>query len=86
MRVFTAAKSRFGRPSRGRSSNAANAGDRVSALKAESAMEKAIVKANCWYILPVVPGNSETGTNTAISTSEVAMTAPVTSFMPIRVA
>ena len=31
--------------------------------------------------MPVVPGKKATGTKTATSTSEVAMTAPVTSFM-----
>ena len=36
--------------------------------------------------MPVVPGNSATGTNTATSTSEVATTAPATSFMATEAA
>src|SRR6266852_8832598 len=36
--------------------------------------------------MPVVPGKNETGTNTEISTSEVATTAPATSFMAADVA
>src|SRR5437879_10703049 len=43
--------------------------------------EKAIVSANCRKRIPVVPGNSATGTNTATSTSDVAITAPATSFI-----
>ena len=45
------------------------------------ATEKAIVSANCRNNIPVVPGKSATGTNTATSTSEVAITAPATSFI-----
>src|SRR5438270_4932866 len=60
---------------------AERAGVSVSALKAEIATENAIVSANCRNKIPVVPGNKATGTNTATSTSEVAITAPVTSFM-----
>src|SRR5271154_5116989 len=62
-----------------RSRIAASAGVKVSALKSEIAIEKAMVRANCLYRMPVVPGKNETGTNTEISTSEVAMTALVTS-------
>src|SRR5208283_1658023 len=56
-------------------------GVRVSALKAEIEIEKAMVSANWRNRMPVVPGKKATGTNTATSTSEVAMTAPVTSRM-----
>src|SRR5277367_1746297 len=62
-----------------RRNKAASAGESVSALKAEMAIAKAMVRANCLYRMPVVPGKNETGTNTEISTSEVAMTALVTS-------
>src|SRR5271156_6139237 len=50
------------------------------------AIAKAIVRANCRYRMPVVPGKNDTGTKTEISTSEVAMTALVTSDMAIDVA
>src|ERR1700751_3155268 len=62
-----------------RRKRAASAGESVSALNAEMAMENAIVIANCLYRMPVVPGKNETGTNTEINTSDVAMTALVTS-------
>jgi hypothetical protein len=48
-------------------------------LKAEIAMENAMVRANWRNRIPVVPGKKATGTNTAHSTSEVAMTALVIS-------
>src|SRR4051812_24510241 len=60
-------------------SRADSAGVSVNALNAESATENAIVIENCAYNRPVVPGKNATGTNTAISTSAVAMTAPNTS-------
>src|SRR3984893_11131251 len=60
---------------------AESAGVRVSALTAEIATENAMVRANCRNKIPVVPGNSATGTNTATSTSDVATTAPATSVM-----
>src|SRR6202171_4763110 len=60
---------------------AESAGVSVSALKAEIATEKAIVSANCRKRMPVVPGKSATGTNTATNTSDVATTAPATSFI-----
>src|ERR1039458_6337890 len=50
------------------------------------AIENAMVSENCLYRMPVVPGKNETGTNTAISTSDVAMTALVTSPMARDVA
>src|SRR5580698_8551777 len=43
--------------------------------------ENAMVSANCLNKIPVVPGNNATGTNTATRTSDVAMTAPATSFI-----
>ena len=58
----------------------------VSALKAEIATEKAMVSANWRKRIPVVPGKSATGTNTDTSTSEVAITAPATSFMAAEAA
>jgi hypothetical protein len=48
-------------------------------LKTESATANAIVIENCAYRRPVVPGKKATGTNTAVSTRPVAMTAPSTS-------
>src|SRR6202011_5946647 len=48
--------------------------------------ENAIVNANCRNNIPVVPGNSATGTNTATNTSDVAMTAPATSFIATEAA
>ena len=61
-------------------------GARVNALNAEIEMENAIVSANWRKRIPVVPGKNATGRNTATSTSEVAMTAPVTSFMAVEAA
>src|SRR6476646_7196648 len=65
---------------------AESAGVNVSALNAEIETENAIVSANCRNKMPVVPGNSATGTNTATSTSEVAITAPATSFIATEAA
>src|ERR1700744_5226202 len=62
-----------------RRNRAAKAGESVNALNAEIAIANAMVSANCLYRMPVVPGKNETGTNTEINTSEVAMTALVTS-------
>src|SRR5258708_21867262 len=50
------------------------------------AMENAMVSENCLYRMPVVPGKNDTGTNTEMSTSEVATTALETSFMATEVA
>src|SRR5665213_507637 len=69
-----------------RSKIAARAGERVSALNAEIAIENAMVSENCLYRMPVVPGKKLTGTNTEISTSDVATTALVTSRMAAEVA
>ncbi len=63
----------------GLSSFEASAGLSVRAFTLEKATDTAIVIANCWYSRPVMPPMKATGTNTAISTSEVAMTGPVTS-------
>src|ERR1700743_2337834 len=60
---------------------AESAGVSVKALNAEIDTENAMVSANCRNKMPVVPGKSATGTNTATSTSDVAMTAPATSFI-----
>ena len=65
---------------------AASAGESVSALNAEIAIANAIVSENCLYRMPVVPGKKLTGTNTEISTSDVAMTALVTSRIATLVA
>ena len=69
-----------------RSRIAASAGESVSALKAEIAIEKAMVSENCLYRMPVVPGKKLTGMKTEMRTSEVAMTALVTSAMAMLVA
>src|SRR6516165_8239979 len=58
-----------------------SAGVSVKALNAEIDTENAIVRANCRKRIPVVPGKSATGTNTETSTSDVATTAPATSFI-----
>ena len=50
------------------------------------AIENAIVSENCLYRIPVVPGKRLTGTKTEISTSEVAITALVTSAIATMVA
>src|ERR1700690_1639532 len=70
----------------GRRKTAASAGESVSALKADMAMENAMVSENCLYKMPVVPGKKLTGTKTEINTSEVAITALVTSAMATDVA
>ena len=86
MRCSTPRKKTFLRPLSGRSSKAESDGVKVSELKAEMAMENAMVSENCLYSSPVVPGKKATGTNTATSTSEVATTAPVTSLMATEAA
>src|SRR6266567_3430074 len=69
-----------------RSRMAASAGDKVSALNSEMAIENAMVSENCLYRIPVVPGKNDTGTNTEISTNDVATTALDTSAMAAEVA
>src|SRR5438270_10723614 len=41
--------------------------------------EMAIVSANCWYNLPVIPGRNAVGIKTAESTSAMPITGPETS-------
>src|ERR1035438_5358258 len=65
---------------------AASAGESVSALNSEIAIENAIVRENCLYRMPVVPGKNDTGKKTEINTSDVATTALATSFMAAEVA
>src|ERR1019366_2193893 len=86
MTCSTPRKKTFLRPVSGRNSNADSQGVNVSELKAEIAIENAIVSENCLYSSPVVPGKNATGTNTATSTSEVATTAPVTSLIATEAA
>ena len=69
-----------------RSIRAESAGESVSALKAEMSMDTAMVTANCWNRVPVMPGSSTDGRNTAASTSAMASTGPLTSFMAAKVA
>ena len=73
-------------PVGGFSSIAASAGDRVSALTADSSTEIAMVIANCWYSAPVMPPMKPTGTNTAVRMSAMAMTGPDTSSIALMVA
>jgi hypothetical protein len=65
---------------------AESAGLRVKALKAEMITDKAIVRANCWYSLPVIPGMKAVGTKTAARMSAIAMTGPETSSIAFLVA
>ncbi len=55
------------------------AGVSVNATNPEIATAVTTVTANCWYSLPARPPRNATGTNTEISTSSIAMIAPVTS-------
>ena len=70
----------------GRRMVAHSAGLSVSALIDDSDTATAIVAANCSNSRPVRPGVNATGTNTASSTSVVAITGAVTSSMALRVA
>ena len=54
---------------------AQSAGLSVSATKVDMSTDTAIVIVNCLYSCPVMPERKLTGTNTAHSTSEVAMMA-----------
>src|SRR3954454_17610752 len=47
-------------------------------------VEAAIVNANCLKNWPLMPAMNAVGTNTAQSTSEIAMTGPVTSSIALR--
>ena len=60
-----------------------SAGASVRATRVERPIDEAMHIANCLNILPDIPSKNETGTNTAIRTSEVATTAPKTSFIVI---
>ena len=63
------------------SNSAARAGLSVSELNAEITVETAIVRANCRKNCPMMPVMNAQGTNTALSTSAMAMTGPETSSM-----
>jgi hypothetical protein len=76
---------RSSQPTRLRSSTH-RAGVSVSATMPEITTAIAIVTANCRYSSPVRPPRKATGTNTAHSTSTMAMTGPVTSFMALMAA
>ena len=65
---------------------AASAGLSVSELKAEMAVDTAIVKANCRKNCPVIPEMNAVGTNTAHSTTATAITGPETSLIALIVA
>src|SRR5688500_6228378 len=52
----------------------------------EMTTDTAIVTANCLYSCPVSPPRNATGTNTADSTSTIAMTGPVTCSIALMVA
>ena len=70
----------------GFSSSAASAGLSVSALNADRITDIAIVTANCWYNLPVMPGMKAVGTNTAARISAIATTGPETCSMALMAA
>src|ERR1700722_18191070 len=70
----------------GRSSTAARAGLKLSALNAEMITEIAMVTANCWYNRPVMPGMKAVGMNTAESTRAMPMTGPEISCMAFSAA
>src|ERR1019366_5118622 len=80
-RRSTRLKNQFFSPCSRPSRSAESEGVRVSALKAEIEIEKAMVSANWRNRMPVVPGKKATGTKTATSTRGAAMTGPVTSFI-----
>ena len=52
----------------------------------DNPIDVAIHRANCLNICPVIPDIKDTGTNTAINTSDVAITAPNTSSIVTSVA
>ena len=62
------------------------AGLSVSATTVESRTATVTVTANSRYRIPVMPGNRATGMNTAASTSDVAISAPVNSSIAWMVA
>src|SRR5215468_10454140 len=67
---------------RGRSNSAESAGLSERALNAEKITEIAIVRANCWYKRPVIPGRNAVEMNTAERTSAM----PITGADPSRMA
>jgi hypothetical protein len=64
---------------RGRSSIAARAGERLSALNAEMSTDTAIVTANCRLRRPWMPPMNATGRKTEERISAIATTGPETS-------
>ena len=77
--VFAAAVPGFKR-------SAESAGVSVRATMPEMMTEMLIVMANCRYMVPARPCMKATGTNTAHSTSTMAMMGPVTCSMALMVA
>ena len=71
---------------RGLRSNAARAGESVSELSAEIAVETAIVSANWRKNVPVMPVMNAVGINTEQRTSAIATKAPPTSVIALRAA
>ena len=55
---------------------AQRAGVNVNATNADSAIEIAIVRANCLYRTPIIPPKNATGTKTAANTNAIATTGP----------
>ena len=53
------------------------AGVSDSAKKAEKPIDTTMAAENCWYMMPTEPGKNAIGTNTAIKTSVMPITAPV---------
>ena len=71
---------------RGLRSRAARAGDSVSELSAEIAVETAMVRANWRKNVPVMPAINAVGIKTEQSTRAIATRAPPTSVMALRAA
>ena len=71
---------------RGLRSRAARAGDSVSELSAEIAVETAMVSANWRKNVPVMPAINAVGTKTEQSTRAIATNAPPTSVIALRAA
>src|SRR6516225_3026610 len=70
----------------GFNNRAQSAGLRVSEFMAEKNVATAIVTANCLKNSPVIPLMNAHGTNTAISTREIAMIGDATSSIAFRAA
>src|SRR5437667_11590892 len=71
---------------RGLRSRAARAGDSVSELSAEIAVETAMVSANWRKNVPVIPAINAVGINTEQRTRAIATKAPPTSVIALRAA